>query len=100
MTGHFYSPLLICVSGEVFDALSPEEQQILSEAAVEAGKACRENNARVEEQMLSEMEEQGMTVVRDVDLAAFREVLGDFYESRKEAIGGSYVDDLMAALGE
>ena len=57
MTGHFYSPLLICVSGEVFDALSPEEQQILSEAAVEAGKACRENNARVEEQMLSEMEE-------------------------------------------
>lgn len=66
MTGHFYSPLLICVSGEVFDALSPEEQQILSEAAVEAGKACRENNARVEEQMLSEMEEQGMTVVRDV----------------------------------
>lgn len=50
--------------------------------------------------MLSEMEEQGMTVVRDVDLAAFREVLGDFYESRKEAIGGSYVDDLMAALGE
>ena len=41
-----------------------------------------------------------MTFVRDVVLAAFREVLGVFYESRKEDIGGSYVDDLMAALGE
>lgn len=100
MTGHFYSPLLICVSGDLYNSLSQEEQQILTEAAVEAGKLCRENNKRVEEKMLDEMEAQGMTIVRDVDLAAFRQVLGDFYNSRKEAIGGTYVDDLLALLGE
>lgn len=98
MTGHFYSPLLICTSKDLYDSLSPEEQTILAEAAVEAGKLCRENNKRVEEQMLSEMESQGMTVVRDVDLDAFRGVLGDFYNSRKEAVGGTYVEDLLKAL--
>lgn len=98
MTGHFYSPLLICVSGELYESLAPEEQQIMTEAAVEAGKRCRENNSRVEEKMLEEMEAQGMVIVRDVDLTAFRDVLGDFYHSRKEAIGGTYVDDLLALL--
>lgn len=100
MTGHFYSPLLICVSGDLYDSLTQDEQKILTEAAVEAGKLCRENNKRVEEKMLEEMEAQGMTIVEDVDLTAFQEVLGDFYNSRKDAVGGTYVEDLLAQLGK
>lgn len=98
MTGHFYSPLLICTSKDIYDSLTPEEQQILTEAAAEAGTMSRENNKRVESVMIDEMEKQGMTIVRDVDIEAFQEVLGDFYTSRASAIGGTYVDDLMKAL--
>ena len=98
MTGHFYSPLIICVSGELYDELSPEEQTLLREAAVEAGKLSRKNNAELETVMLEEMEADGMTVVRDVDTAAFQEVLGSFYAERAETIGGTYVEDLLKAL--
>ena len=100
MTGHFYSPLLICMSKELYDSLTADEQKILEEAAVEAGKICRSNNSKVEAEMLDEMAKQGMTIVNDVDLVSFREVLGDFYDSRKQAIGKTYVEDLLEKLGE
>lgn len=99
MTGHFYSPLLICVSNEVFNGLSAEEQQILRECAVIAGQKCRDNNAAVEGVMLEEMAAAGMKVIRDVDIPAFQEVLGDFYMERAGAIGGTYVEDLLALIG-
>lgn len=98
MTGHFYSPLIICTSKELYDNLTEEEQQILKEAAVEAGQLSRENNAKLEEVMLDEMEKEGMTIVRDVEIEKFQEILGSFYADRAETIGGTYVSDLMAAL--
>lgn len=88
------------MSGELYDELSPEEQTLLREAAVEAGKLSRKNNAELETVMLEEMEADGMTVVRDVDTAAFQEVLGSFYAERAETIGGTYVEDLLKALEE
>jgi len=99
MTGHFYSPLLICVSNSVFDSLSAEEQEILRECAVIAGQKCRENNAAVEEPMLTEMEEKGMIINRDVNIPAFQEVLGDFYMQQASKIGGTYVEELLSIIG-
>lgn len=98
MTGHFYSPLLICVSKELYDNLSAEEQTILTEAAQEAGKLVRENNAAVESVMLDEMEAAGMTIVRDVDVKAFQSILGSFYTDRADTIGGTYVEDLLKVI--
>lgn len=98
MTGHFYSPLLICVSNDLFDKLTPEEQEILRQAAIEAGQACRANNTAVESVMLDEMQAQGMNIIRDVDIPAFQAVLGDFYMNQAGAIGGTYVEDLLAEL--
>lgn len=98
LTGHFYSPLIICVSNGVFDKLSAEEQEILRTAAKEAGQKCRDNNTAVESVMLDEMEKSGMNILRDVDIPAFQETLGDFYMNRAGAIGGTYVKDLLAAL--
>lgn len=100
MTGHFYSPLLICTSKDLYDKLTPEEQKILKEAAVEAGIKSRENNARLESVMLKEMEEAGMTIVRDVEVEEFQQILGSFYTDRAEKIGGTYVADLLSALEE
>lgn len=100
MTGHFYSPLIICMSKEMYDSLSAEDQELLTQAAVDAGKMSRENNARVESIMLEEMAKDGMEIVTDIDKDAFQKVLGSFYTDRAEKIGGTYVSDLMAALGK
>ena len=51
------------------------------------------------ERIQAKMEEAGITVVRDVDYTAFKDALGDFYDSMKDSIGAKYVDDLFAAIG-
>ncbi|MFZ7102478.1 MAG: TRAP transporter substrate-binding protein DctP [Peptococcaceae bacterium] len=98
LTGHFYSPLVLCMSDSVYNNLTAEEKEIVKQAAVEAGQATRDNNARVEKTMLAEMAEQGMTIVSDVDIDSFRNKLSSFYEGQKKNIGGTYVDDLFAEL--
>ncbi|MGF6906358.1 TRAP transporter substrate-binding protein [Fusobacterium sp. PH5-44] len=98
LTGHFYSPLIMCISDEVWEGLSADEQKVLSESAIEAGKACRAHNAKVEGELLKKMKDGGMTIVEDVDVKAFQETLKNFYGEQKSAIGGTFVDDLLKEL--
>ena len=58
-----------------FDALPAEQQQILLDAAKEAGAYQRQLNAEKETSMLEEMEKHGLEVVRDIDTAPFRSVI-------------------------
>ena len=48
--------------------------------------------------MLDEMEEKGMTIVRDVDKEAFQKAFRDFYDKRAEGIGKEYLDELRKEL--
>lgn len=98
LTGHFYSPLVVCISKNIFESLDDREKNILIEAAKEAGEICREHNRNSEEKMLEEMEKQGMEIIKDVNKEAFQEVLKDFYSSRANNIGGNYVEKLMKKL--
>lgn len=98
LTGHFYSPLVMCMSLDTWDELDDSQKKIISEASLEAGKLCREHNQKVEKVLLDKMEAQGMTIVRDVDIKAFQEVLGDFYMKQSSYIGGTYVSDLLKEL--
>lgn len=98
LTGHFYSPLIMCISNEIWEGFSADEQKILSDAATEAGKACRAHNAKVEGELLQKMRDGGMIIVDDVDIKAFQETLKDFYGQQKGEIGGTFVDDLMKEL--
>ena len=58
-----------------FDSLPAEQQQILLDAAKEAGAYQRELNAEKETQMLEEMEKAGLEIVRDIDTAPFRAII-------------------------
>src|SRR5690606_12066272 len=46
-TNHVYTPFIFLFSKQIWDELSAEQQEILSEAAVEAGKFNRERNREV-----------------------------------------------------
>ncbi|MBU5668642.1 TRAP transporter substrate-binding protein [Peptoniphilus sp. MSJ-1] len=99
MTGHFYSPLILCVSKTIYEELDSNEQEILREAAIEAGKTTRISNAKSEPVMLEEMEAQGMNIVQDVDKEAFQKAFEDFYDKRAEGIGKKYLEELRKELG-
>lgn len=98
LTGHFYSPLIMCMSLEVWNELDEKQQNIISEASLEAGKLCRKHNQEVEEVLLAKMEEQGMIIIRDIDIVSFQKTLGDFYMKQSSYIGGNYVEELLNEL--
>lgn len=98
LTGHFYSPLIMSISLETWKNLDENQQEVISEASKEAGKLCRAHNLKVESEMLKIMESQGMTIVRDVNISAFQNILKNFYMDQKDSIGGNYVEELLKEL--
>ena len=98
LTGHFYSPLIICMSKKVFDSFDENDKKILIESAKEAGQICRNFNKNSESKILAEMKAQGMEIIDDVDIPAFQNVLKDFYSKRSKNIGGNYVEKLMKKI--
>lgn len=98
LTGHFYSPLIICMSKKIFDSFNENDKKILIESAKEAGQICRDFNKNSESKMLEEMKAQGMEIIDDVDIPAFQNILKDFYSKRSKNIGGNYVEELMKEI--
>ncbi len=75
LTGHMTNTLKTVVRGDLWDNLSSEDQQILSEVLWEA--AMRSSQAIYDEELeLAEwFEEQGLTIVRDIDRDALMEAV-------------------------
>jgi TRAP-type C4-dicarboxylate transport system substrate-binding protein len=98
MTGHFFSPLILCISDSVWDTLTPDEQAILKKAAVDAGVEERTTIEANEADKLQELADNGMEVVDDVNHDAFQKALAEFYNTEKANIGPGLVDELMSTL--
>ena len=60
------------VSSKWFDALPKEYQQALLEEADKAGEATSKKIFELEAQVEADLKKRGMTIVQDVDMAAFR----------------------------
>lgn len=80
LTRHVYTPIVIVLSGAVFDTLDEEEREVLRSAASVGALASRRHADKLEAHGLATLREHGMTIVEDVDHAAFRKAvaaLGD-----------------------
>lgn len=91
LTNHGYTPLLVVMNKEKFDALPVKQQEALLSAAKEAGAYQRQLNAEKEDQMLAKMEKAGLKVIRDIDQSSFREavekpVRQDFIEKNGDTL--------------
>ncbi len=71
MTRHGYAAVPMVVNKRKFDKLTPEQQQILRECAIEAAKFQRDLNSKSEATMVAEMEKAGLQVNDDVKLDLF-----------------------------
>ena len=71
LSRHAYSPLVVAMSKAKFDALSPEHQQILIEAAVETAAFQRQLNSDALAGQVAELRDMGKTVSEDFDQAPF-----------------------------
>jgi tripartite ATP-independent transporter DctP family solute receptor len=71
------------VSAKWFDALPKAYQQALVEEADKAGEATSRKIFQLEAQVEQDLKKRGMTIVEDVDLAAFRKAGDKAYEVLK-----------------
>ena len=71
------------VSAKWFASLPPEYQQILVEECDKAGEATSKQIFKLEAEVEQDLKKRGMTIVKDVDLAAFRKAGEKAYEVLK-----------------
>jgi tripartite ATP-independent transporter DctP family solute receptor len=89
LTDHAFTPLVLLISPSVYEALKDEDKKIISEAAKSAMARNRKEVEAVAKSGLDTLRSQGMTVVTDVDKAAFRAQLGQLYERYSTTFGAS-----------
>jgi tripartite ATP-independent transporter DctP family solute receptor len=71
------------VSAKWFDSLPKEYQQVLVEECDKAGEATSKQIFKLEAEVEQQLKGRGMTIVKDVDLAAFRKAGEKAYEVLK-----------------
>ena len=84
-TEHMITANMICVNGDVWDSMTPERQQLLTEIIK---RAATENNEKViadEEAILAECESLGIRI-QEPDKEAFKENAINYYLSKPENI--------------
>jgi tripartite ATP-independent transporter DctP family solute receptor len=98
LSRHAYSPLVVAMNKAKFDALTPEQQTILVESAVEAAAFQRQLNADALSTQIEELRSLDKTVVEDFDQTAFVAATAPVRESFVAQFGGAEKLEAIDAL--
>jgi TRAP-type transport system periplasmic protein len=77
LTQHAYTVSIVAMNLAKFNALSPQQQTAILEAAQEAAAYQRKLNREIEGENLAKMKQAGLQVVEKVDPKPFQDMLGD-----------------------
>ncbi len=80
-TGHFTAWVALVMSEQVFDGLPQETQKLLLEEGKAWGDTLTQTTLEKQEGYIGQMEAEGVTLVRDVDLGAFQKQTARVYEA-------------------
>lgn len=94
ITNHIYSGMCFTISESTWNKMSESQQEIVKTAAVSSQEYNRELNKKQTEELLSKLEENGMTITNP-DLAPFVEATSSVAEELKDTYG-----DLLVKLNE
>jgi tripartite ATP-independent transporter DctP family solute receptor len=99
-THHIYSPFVFLMSRTFYDGLTEEQQQIVKEAAVEAGQYERELNREANDQYLSDLQEEGMTFteITPEARAEMVQIVQPVLDKYADKIGRDLVDRVYQAI--
>ena len=100
-TNHVYTPYIFLFSKSIWGKLTSEQQDILREAAVEAGKYNRERNRAVAEESLKKLKESmTFTEITPEEHKRFQEKVKPVIEKHADSIGADIVDEYLTAIDE
>ncbi|MET3506543.1 TRAP transporter substrate-binding protein [Halalkalibacter oceani] len=95
VSNHFYTPGAVLINQAKFDGLSPELQQIIQDAAIEARDYEREFIQQLDAKLIQVMEESGTEVTDQFDFDAFFEASQGVYEQYADQYG-ELLDKILA----
>ncbi|MFS0824630.1 TRAP transporter substrate-binding protein [Bacillus sp. 1P02SD] len=100
LTGHVYTPFVFLVSKKFWDGLSEEEQTILQDAAIEAGKYQRELSREEDAKAIEELKAAGTKVneVSAEEKQKMKEVIQPIIDDYSEKFGQDLVDEMMKEI--
>lgn len=96
LTRHFYTAEPLVMSKALFDKMPEDVQKALFEAAEEARDFERKLATDQEADFIKQIKEKGMTVIEDVDIAAFQEAVVPVYDKYKQEYG-DIINKIQAA---
>jgi tripartite ATP-independent transporter DctP family solute receptor len=105
VTRHAYTPFLVLYSKKLWDQLSPQEQAVLREAAIEGQKVQRAANRALNEKSLASLRTKGMQVneIAPAEQNRIRARVASVYDKHKDSIGPDAIrlvqDELRKARG-
>ena len=83
LTGHILQNQSVVINDKFYQGLSPAFQQVLREAAIEAGDFQKDSVLKQEKVDLDRLKEKGMTIIQP-DVNAFREATKDVWKKFAE----------------
>ena len=98
MTDHNYSSIFIIMSEQSWNKLSPEQQQIVQDAAREAGQYQREEQRRQADAAVKNLSDKGMTVTT-VNKEEMKAAVTDFLAEQEKDYPGIFkiINDTLGA---
>ncbi len=96
-TRHVYTPFLILIGEDFYDGLSPEDQQLITEAAEQARDYQRTISREYSDYAKEQLAERGMEVTEldEEQLAAFQEAVQPVYDQWQDEIGAELIDSVQ-----
>lgn len=97
MTGHFKAFVGLVMNADLYASYPPEVQAALTEAALAAGDYMTQLVIDSENEFAERLEAEGVTIVRDVDEAAFQAATASVYEAFPEWTPGLHqqIQDIL-----
>ncbi|WP_157020309.1 TRAP transporter substrate-binding protein [Mesorhizobium xinjiangense] len=98
LSGHVYSPAMLIVSKQLWEGMSPEDQEVFRKGASEAVAAMRDFVDNVETSGVEQLKGDGMEIgtLSAEQKAAFQKSLAGAYEQYYETYGKDLIDQIIA----
>ena len=102
LSGHAYLAQMFLVSGAWFDALSAEDQELVTKIAKEVAVWEREVVASEEENYLQTVADSGTTIIElsEAERAKMKEATASVYEVAKDIVGEDLLNLVVEAVNK
>lgn len=94
LTGHFYAPAPLLISGALWDSLTDEEKDIFQQAAYDAREVERGMIQEMDDRLVEELEAEGMEITRP-DKAAWQAAMAPVYDKWSDTIGADLIKQIQ-----